>query len=82
MKNVFRRFLIVCYMLGALSTLFGCGHAIKAAGETVAAFRVISDEEIGMLVFSGLGIWILCFLAHFVFLGILNPLRLFKPMAQ
>jgi len=96
MKNVFRRFLIVCYMLGALSASIGVRGLIVSIEhqsslidieplELRIVLKAKYDEFASVseiLLFSGPGIWILCFLAHFVFLGILNPLRLFKPMAQ
>ena len=92
MENILRRFLIVCYISALFCGLLGywlnevsVQERVRLMNESSAAeisiTRAKNSQDLSIIMFfSAPGIIILCYLAHFLFLGILNPLRLFKPI--
>ena len=81
MKNVFRRFLIVCYIVALACGLFG--FSLLVANSSLVAGGDKYARDLGaVFILSAPGVIILCYLSHFIFLGILNPLRLFKPIEK
>ena len=91
MKNVLRRFLIILYIAALLCGLLGYWLNEVGAQERVLLMNASAPEflitkarnsqDLGVVMFlSAPGVIILCYLLHFIFLGILNPLRLFMPI--
>jgi hypothetical protein len=92
MKNVLRRFLIICYIAAVVCGLLGYRLNEVSVQERVRLMndpradeflitKAKNSQEFGAIMFlSAPGVIILCYLSHFIFLGISNPLRLFKPI--
>ena len=92
MKNVLRRFLIILYIAALLCGLLGywlnevgAQERVRLMNELAADKFLITkaenSQELGVvMLFSAAGCIILLYLSHFIFFGILNPLRLFKSI--
>lgn len=66
MKQIFRRFLMVLWVICVLLAVFG-----------LVSWPFENDASVWLLIASWFGIPAL--LLQFIFLGIINPLRLFQP---